>query len=247
VKCTPKVVDVGEDGTATSQKRWDDWLANAADQTSAPTTPRFLDLDHPGIHSPRSSTGSNNAPSSSSLSTGPHPRYNGDSSSPSSGSPNYSPIPWVPDQPITSSPDYSHPSWFSADYSPSSLVDNPHQLPPAQNSLPPSPDYSPPSSNPPRPTEPETKDFLNQLGPSRDPTLPPSPAVPETKDFLSQLGPSRDPPLPPSPAVPETKDFLSQLGPGPSHPAEPETMDFLDLLLKGRIRRRTPSLMAPVP
>jgi hypothetical protein len=38
------MVDAAEDGTAASQKQWDsgprdDWLANAADQTSAPTTP----------------------------------------------------------------------------------------------------------------------------------------------------------------------------------------------------------------
>jgi hypothetical protein len=82
---------------------------------------------------------------------------------------------------------------------------------------------------------PETKDFLSQPGPSesRD---PPSPTEPETKDFLNQLDPTRDPP---SPSEPETKDFPSQLGPWSSHPAESETKDFLDLLSKGKIKRRT--------
>jgi len=59
--------------------------------------------------------------------------------------------------------------------------------------------------------------------------------VPETKDFLNQLGPPRDPP---SPAQPETKDFLNQLGPGPTHPAESETKDIIGLFLKGKIKRR---------
>src|SRR6266566_1790361 len=103
------VVGVAEDGTVTSQKQWnpgprDDWVANAADQTSAPTTPRLPDLDHSGLHSPMSPTRLNNAPSSSTLSTGPQPRSKDGSPPPSSSSPNYSPIPWVPDKPLTSSP-----------------------------------------------------------------------------------------------------------------------------------------------
>jgi hypothetical protein len=84
------VVGVAEDGTATSQKRRDDWLAYSADQTSAPTTSRLPDFDHSGqpVDSPGSSTRSNNAPSSSALSTGPHPRSKDGSPPPSSGSPN---------------------------------------------------------------------------------------------------------------------------------------------------------------
>ena len=68
------VVDVAEEGTATSQNWWDDWLANAADQASVPTTPQFLDLGHLGLHNPRS----NSVPSSSAMSTGPHPSSKGD-------------------------------------------------------------------------------------------------------------------------------------------------------------------------
>lgn len=68
------VVGVDEDGAATSQKRWDDWLANAADRTSASTTTLLSDLDHSGLYS----QGSNNARSSSALSTGPHLRSKDD-------------------------------------------------------------------------------------------------------------------------------------------------------------------------
>jgi hypothetical protein len=247
------VVDVADDRAATSQKRWDDWLAHTGDETSAPMTPLFLDLDHSGLHSPRASTGSNSAPSSPSPSTGSHP-YTDDSSSPSSGAssdfsrpnqlpannphPSSSEFSWPdqlhPDTSLPPSPGFSwsdqlqannpHPSssefsWPDQLHPDTSLSPSPgfswsDQLQ-AKNSLPPSPDYPPSSSKSPRPTEPETKDLLSQPGPSRNPSLPPSPAVPETMDPLSQLGP------------------------GPSHPAESESMDFLDLLLKGRIKRRT--------
>jgi hypothetical protein len=211
------VVDVADDRAATSQKRWDDWLAHTGDETSAPMTPLFLDLDHSGLHSPRASTGSNSAPSSPSPSTGSHP-YTDDSSSPSSGAssdfsrPNQLPA----NNPHPSSSEFSWPDQLHPDtsLSPSPGFSWSDQLQ-AKNSLPPSPDYPPSSSKSPRPTEPETKDLLSQPGPSRNPSLPPSPAVPETMDPLSQLGP------------------------GPSHPAESESMDFLDLLLKGRIKRRT--------
>ncbi|KAF8494566.1 hypothetical protein F5888DRAFT_1805313 [Russula emetica] len=232
------VVDVAEDETARSQRRWDsgprdDWLADAEDQTSAQMTLRLADLDHSGLHSPRS----NNEPSSSALSTGPHPR-----SSSSSGS---SPILPGPDQSLNS--DFSWPSQLEANNPCPASPDFswPDHLP-ADNSLTPSPDYSPPtgphqsavvhplsSSESPRPTEPETKDFLSQLNPSQD---PPSPAEPETKDFLSQLHMSQDPP---SPAEPETKDFISQLDPGPSHLAGSETKDFLSLFFKDKIKCRT--------
>jgi hypothetical protein len=239
------VADVTEDGTATSQKRWDDWLANAADQTSALTAPRLYDSE---LHNPRPSKRPNNAPSSSALSTGPHRRVEDDTPQPSSWSPDYSPIPWSPGQTLPSSPEYPRPTSLSTDYSPPPSTDN---------SRPPSPDYSPPSSppltgphqftddhplsisDPPvpaLPTEPETKDFLSQLDPPR---APPSPAWPETKDFLSQLDPPRDPP---SPSEPETtKDFLSQLGPGSSqasHSTESETKDFLSHFFKGKFKRR---------
>ncbi|KAI0277604.1 hypothetical protein BGY98DRAFT_605312 [Russula aff. rugulosa BPL654] len=91
------VVDVAEDGTATSQNWWDVWLAKAVGQTSVPTTQRLPDLDHPGLHNTRS----NNVPSSSALLTGPRPRSK-DDFPPGLGSPNYSPIQRVPDQSFTS-------------------------------------------------------------------------------------------------------------------------------------------------
>jgi hypothetical protein len=152
------VVDVvvAEDGTTTSQKGWDsgprdDWLATAADQTSEPTTPRLPDLDH----SLRSPTRLNNQPSSSALSTGPHPRSKDGSPLPSSL------IPSVPDQSFTSSPDFSWASRLSSnslppspDYSLPSSTDNPHPSSPdfswasrlSADSLPLTPDYSQPSS-----------------------------------------------------------------------------------------------------
>ena len=142
-------VDVAEHGTATLQKRWDsgprhDWL-------SAPTAPQLPDLNDSGLQRPRSSTRSDNAPSSSALSTGPHPRLKDDSPA-SSASPVYSPIPWVPDQSVTSSPDYSpRPRDKSV---PGSSSTGPHQ---------PTGGHPLSSSEPPRPTEPETKDFLSQL------------------------------------------------------------------------------------
>ena len=155
-------VDVAEHGTATSQKRWDsgprhDWL-------SAPTALQLPDLNDSGLHRPRSSTRWDNAPSSSALSTGLHPRSKDDSSS--SGSPVHSTTPWVPDQSVTSSPDYSvRPTDSSM---PSSSSTGPHQ---------PTSGHPLSSSEPPRPTEPDTKDFPSQLlaNPLRD---PPSPAPP---------------------------------------------------------------------
>ena len=103
-------VGVAEHGTAISQKRWDseprhDWL-------SAPTAPQLPESNDSGLHRPRSSTRLDHAPSSSALSTGLHPRSK-DDSPPSSGSPVYSPILWVPDRSVTSSPEYSQPSWLS--------------------------------------------------------------------------------------------------------------------------------------
>jgi hypothetical protein len=234
------VVDVAEDGTATSEKRWDsgpsdDWLANAADQTSVPTAPRLSALDHSGL---QSSTRLNNAPSSSALLTGPHPRWDGPlplgsraSSPDSSGSNQLS-----ANNPRPPSPDFSWPSELPANNPrpPSPDFSWPSQLPAASPNYPPphqsADDHSLSSSEPARPTTPKTKDLLSQLNPSQD---PPSPAEPETKDFLNQLGSG-----PSHLAEPETKDFLGQLGSGPSHVAEPETKDFLDLLLKGKIKRR---------
>ncbi|KAN0118479.1 hypothetical protein V8E52_005209 [Russula decolorans] len=195
------VADVAEDGTAASQKRWDsepkdEWLVNTADQTSAPTASWLPDLDHSGLHSPRSSTRLNNAPSSSALSTGPHSR----SPPPTPGSSSDSSNPYFswPDQLLAKnarppSPEFSWPNYLPANNPrpPSPEFSWPNQLPannppppspefswpsqlPANNPRPPSPDFSwpnqlpannprPPSSEPPRPTEPETKDFLSQL------------------------------------------------------------------------------------
>jgi hypothetical protein len=212
------VVDVvvAEDGTTTSQKGWDsgprdDWLATAADQTSEPTTPRLPDLDH----SLRSPTRLNNQPSSSALSTGPHPRSKDGSPLPSSL------IPSVPDQSFTSSPDFSWASRLSSnslppspDYSLPSSTDNPHPSSPdfswasrlSANSLPPTPDYSLSSStdNP----HPPSPDFSWPSQLSAD-SLPPTPdySLPSSTDsphpvkprFLSEPVVGRLPPTNPRP------------------------------------------------
>ena len=283
------VMDLAEDGTTTSQKRLDsgpsDWLASAADQMSAPTALRSPDLDHTKLHSPRSSTRLNNAPSSSELSTGPHPRSppgNSGSSSQYSSWPNQLPA----NSPRPPSPEFSWPHQLPANRPrpPSPEFSWPHQLPvkkprppspefswpshlPVGNPRPPSPEFSWPDqlpANRPRPPSPEFS-WPNELPANRprppspdypppgssltgphqsadnhplSSSEPPRPTEPETKDFLSQLDTSRDPP---SPAAPETKDLLSQLnqpGSGPSHPAEPESEDLLGHLLKGKLKRR---------
>ena len=223
-------VDVAEDGTATSQKRWDsgprdDWLAlaNMADQTSAPTAPQLPDLVHSesGPHSPRSSTRLSNAPSSSALSTGPHPRSKEGIPPPSSRSPNYSPIP-KPDQSFTSSPKFalprgwsatagpsgpsgpsgpagfSSPSWLPADNSrpPSPDFSWPSHVPAADNSRPPSPDFSWPSHVPAADNaRPPSPDFSwPSHVPAADNARPPSP------DFSWQSHvPAADNSRPPSP------------------------------------------------
>ena len=231
------VVDVAEDGAATSQKPWDsgrrDWLANAADETSSPTTPRSPDLDHSGLHGPRSSTRLNNAPPSSALSTGPHPRSKDGSPPPSSG----------PASPLA---DYSWPSQVQAnDPRPPSPDYSTNQLQPH----PPSPDYSSGSqfqSDSSRPSTPDSS-WASQLqadnprpsspyflSPSR---LPAGNSLPRPNSPSESTGSNQ--PEYPRPTELETKDFLSQLlHPVSSHPTEPETKDFLGLFLKGIIKRR---------
>jgi hypothetical protein len=201
------VVDVAEDGTARSQKRWDsgprdDWLANAADQTSAPTTPRLADLDHSGLHSPRSSTRSNNAPSSSALSTGPHPRSKDDSPPPSSWSPNYPPIPdyslesWT-DSPHPPRPYFSWESWLLAD-----------------NSLPPSPDYSLPSSTLADSSHPPRPDNSHPLSPGYSPSS--SSSTDHSPPSLLSTDHPLPPPLPPSPGYSASNSWLADESHSPS-------------------------------
>jgi len=143
----------------------------------APTTSRLPDLDHSRLYSPRSSTKSNNVPSSSALSTGPHPRSKDGTTPPSSGSPNYSPIPWVPDKPFESSPDYSPIPWVpeqsstsNSDFSWANQV--------SANSLSPSPLADHPLSSSTDHSHPSSPDFswpsrvsANSLSPSPDHTL----------------------------------------------------------------------------
>jgi hypothetical protein len=233
-------VDAAEDGTATSQKPldsrpWANWLANGADQESGPTAPRLLDLDHSELHRPMLLTRSNNEPLGSAQSTGPHPRYNTPSPPPSPG---FSwPSQLAADNPRPPSPDFSWPS----------------QLP-ANNLRPQSPDFSWPSqlpANNPRPQSPDVS-WPSHLSANNHPEssgfswpdhLPAASSLPPKSDTSPSHQSAGD--YPPSssesphPTEPETKDLLSQLDrPVPSHPTEPETKNFLDLLLKGRIKRR---------
>ena len=290
------VVDVAEGGTATPQKRWDsgpwdDHLANAAHQTSGPTIPQFPYMDHSGLYSSRSSTKSNNAPSSSALSTGPHPRPRAGtpppSSPPASAWPsNYpsspEPIPgdisessWESKgyySPITlsdysgkSSPPPSTPSWLAAENphppspqpsSESSSTDNsPNRVsepvssldyyyyPPSSSSTGPHQsldEHSISSSEPPRPPEPKTQDFIGRLGLTEgqsNPSNPSDSAEASANDLHNQLAP------PPRPTVPETTNFLSQIssesaGPSTVADLEHETKDVLGQFLKGKIKRR---------
>ena len=236
------VADVAEDRAAASQKQRDVWLANAQDQTSTPKTLRLPDLG------PRSSRRSNNAWSSSELSTGPHPRMEGDSR-PGSWSPEYSPIAWVPEQSLTPSPEYSLPSSLSlTDYSPQSSTDyslpsSPNYSPPGSphNPHPSSPDYSPPGSpHNPIPSSPDYSppgSIHNSLPSSPDYSPPGSthnshPLSPDNTQsssvgtHLSNLPSSL---LNSEPTELESMDFLSQPDPSrdPQQPTEPELMDFL--------------------
>lgn len=126
-------------------------------------------------------------------------------------------------------------------------------------------DYPLSSSQPPHPTEYETKDFRSHPdapGPSQD---APSPAESEAQDFLGQLssGPSPLSKSGPSHLLePGTKDLIGQVGhvrpplpdPRQSHlpelktnnipsqwaitSPEPEVKDFLGLFFSGKLKRR---------
>lgn len=245
-------VDAAEDGSAPSQKPRprDDWLATAAGQTSAPMTPRLPNLGHSGLHSPRSSTRSNNALSSSTLSTGPHPRWK-DVYPPSiPWSPDHSPIPWGPDQAYTPSPDYSPIPWvperplpLSPDNSPPSLSTDHSPLsidysPPDSGSNSWSPEFSPPSS--------WSTDYSPPNSWSTDHSPPSISYSPPTSWLTDHPPPS---PLPSSPGwstAPHqsTDGYPAYPPPNPEQPdpavseSESQFEDFLDKLLKGKIRRR---------
>ena len=236
------VVGVAEDGAATSQKRWDDWLANVADHTRAPTTPRQPDSDRSGLHSPRSST--NNAPSSgssgSALSTGPHPRPRADSpprlpdhpaphvnyvssSSTSTGTGNDLPtsptLPLMNDEPSTASSSTNEPPETKDISSQLRLVGSKSRPAGPETEL---------SLGPSHPAGPEAELILrpsHPAGPGAELSLGPShPVHPE----MDLPGPGSSHPVHPEPEVqPETSH--SGLGSGPSHLAEPEmTKNFLD-------------------
>jgi len=239
------VVDVAEGGTATPQKRWDsglwdDHLANAAHQTSGPTIPPFPYLDHSGLYSSRSSTKSNNAPSSSALSTGPHPMPRAGTPPPSSppasawpsnypSSPEpiadeisessweskgyYSPL-TQSDDTVKSSPPPSPPSWLAAE--------NPHS-PSPQPSPQPSSESSSTDNSPSRVHEPVSSlDYYY---------YPPSSESSSTGPHQSLDDDSVSSSEPPRPPEPETQDPIGQLGltegqSNPSDSAEASTNDF---------------------
>ena len=231
-------VDGAEDKTATLQKRME----------SAQTVP--LGSDQPWLSqlaprppSPESSWPSQLAPGNT------HPPNQGFSWPDQLVSKTHPPnqdFSW-PDQlaPKTppSNPDSSWPShWQLAPGSPHSPNQDfswPDQL--APKTRPPNPDSSagphqvaadhPPSSpESPRPTDPETKNFISKMGTetSQD---PPSPAEPKTMDLLSQLGPWQGP------------------HPEQSQDPRPETKNFLSQMLKDRIKRHFSGSVAvnPVP
>ena len=233
------VVGVAEDGAATSQKRWDDWLANVADQTRAPTTPRLPDSDHFGLHSPRSST--NNAPSGSSgsaLSTGPHPRPRADSPPRLPDHP--APEPSLTDSPhpsdnvyyVSSSTDQATDSFHPSDYAyyvSSSTDQASDSFHPSDHAYYVSSSSTSTGTGNDMPTSP-TRTSSNDASTAESSTNNHPPNLLPMDDSGPNFGPQR----PTEVTEPETKDFLSQLllvgsepshalHPAESHPAGPET------------------------
>ncbi len=225
------VVNIAEDGIAASQKRWEprcNWLTNAADQASTPTAPGLPDLNPswelPRPHSPRSTA-----------STRDDTR------------PNYSPpLNRLPTRPPPPNPDYSPPSSWSAGSSPSSpdysppgswLTDNSPPSSSSTGSPPSNLDYSPPSS---WSTDHSSSSSWStdhssssswSINSPQNPGLTDghSPSPPSLSSVLSTGStgshPSTDNHPPPSPE--------------PARPVVHEPEGFLDMLLKGKIKRRT--------
>jgi hypothetical protein len=187
--------------------------------SSPPGSDGSISADHSPAPAPAPSHWS---PPSTSLTNPPAPLY-----SPPGASASPEPVGSPPtDHPPAPPPPYH---WSPPSASPSPEPDvsplTEHSPAPAPN-----PGHSPPTLTPASSTGPHQSTVDHPLSSSEASR----PTEPETKDFLSQLGVG-----PSHPAEPETEDFLGQPAPGPSHPAEPETKDFLGLLMKDKIKRRS--------